>query len=252
MKIAITKEEFEKLTKEAQAEYTADGEIYNLKLEDEDGKDMGSLRSAKDHEKKRRQEAEKKVRELETKNEELEDKVMDLETGSKDLAEDKKALEEKFEKKFEREKGKLDGEIAKRDKNLQKILIDSEANRIAGEISTVPSAMSRIIKERLTTEWDGDELKTVVLDADGKASDITVADLTKEIVSNKEFSGIIKGSQASGSGASPGDGGQGGAFSVADYKNEDGTVNWGKVAKDGEQDAGLLGKVKEAIGQSEE
>jgi hypothetical protein len=125
-------------------------------------------------------------------------------------------------------------------------MIDDKAREIAAQISTTPKAMERLIRDRLTIEEDGDEYVVRVLDADGKPSALSVAELQKEIVSDKALSGIIKGSQASGGGAEKGGQGGGGAFNIADFRNQDGTTNWSKVAEANKADPTVLTKVKEA------
>lgn len=246
MKIRITKEEHDKLSDDLKKEFVEKDGGFDLKLEDEDGSDLGSLRSAKDWEKKRRQEAEKKVKDLEKANDELETKIHELETGSGSLAKDKEELEKKYKERSDREIAKVQKEIDRRDAELRRLTVESTASEIASRISTVPKAMERMLRDRLDVEWDGDRLEVRVLDADGKPSAITVAELEKEFISNKEFSGIIKGSQASGSGANPGSPAGGGAFNLADYQNEDKTVNWSKVAEAAKSDETVLAKVKEA------
>ena len=250
MKIKLTKEEYEKLPKDVKGEYKADGDVYTLNLEDEDGASLDSLKSAKDHEKKRRQDVEKKLKDLEKEKEALEEKIHELETSGESNKATTAELQKKFDEKLQKEVAKVQKEVAKRDAQIEKLFVDNVAGEIAGRISTTPKVLARVIRDRLSVEWDGDEIKTVVLDEDGKPSAFTVAELEKEIVSNKEFSGIIKGSQSSGSGASSGDGGKGGAFTLADYQNEDKSVNWTKVAEGTKSDPALLGKVKEAIGQA--
>lgn len=251
MKIKLTKEEHAKLPKEFQGEYKADGDFFTLNLEDEDGGSLDSLKSAKEHEKKRRHEAEKKLKELEKEKETLEEKIHELETSGESNKATTAELQKKFDDKLQKEVAKVQKEVAKRDAQIEKLLVDNVANEIAGKISTTPKAMARLIRDRLSVEWDGDEIKTIVLDDDGKPSAFTVAELEKEFVSNKEYLGIIKGSQASGSGASPKDGDKGGAFTLAHYQNEDKSVNWTKVAEGTKSDPALLGKVKEAIGQTD-
>lgn len=250
MKIKITKEEYDKLSDDLKKEFTKDGDDYNLKLEDEAGADLGSLRNAKDHEKKRRHDAEKKIKDLEKINDDLEEKVHQLEIGGANNTKAVEEIQKKFDDKLTRETTKLQSEVDKRDNQIKKLVVDKVASDLAAKISTVPKAMERVIKERLTAEWDGDEVKTGFLDADGKPAAITMAEFEKEIISNSEFSAIIKGSQASGSGAGSGEGGnKSGAFSLESYQNEDKSVNWGKVAETAKTDPGVIAKVKEAIGQ---
>lgn len=247
MKIKLTKEEFEKLSKDAQKEYKADGEDYALKLEDEDGTDLGSLTNAKNHEKKKRQDAEKKLKEKEKEYEELESKYEELESSGTGAIKDKEALEAKHKTKLEKVEAKHKEVLSKRDGQIRRMMVDEKAQEIAARISTSPKAMKRIIQDRLTIEEDGDDYVVRVLDADGKPSELSMVDLEKEIMSDKEFSGIIKGSQASGGGAENGARPGGGAFNVADYRNADGSINWSKVADANKADTTILGKVKEAL-----
>lgn len=245
-KITITDEEFKKLSKDLQGEYAKDGEEYKLKLEDADGEDLGNLRGAKDHEKKRRQDAEKKLKEKEKAFEELETKYEELETSGTGSIKDKEALEKSWKGKLEKTEGKLKEALGKRDAQIRRLMIDEKAAEIAARISTSPKAMKRILQDRLTIEEDGDEYVVRILDADGKPSALSVLELEKEIASDKEYSGIIKGSQASGGGAEKGGQGGGGAFNIADFRNQDGTTNWSKVAEANKADPTVLTKVKEA------
>ena len=97
--------------------------------------------------------------------------------------------------------------IAKKDAFIRKTLIDSKALEIASKISKAPKLMLPHVKARLSAELDGDEPKTVVLDADGKPSAYTLDDLSQELVANKDFADIVIGSKASGGNAPPGGGG---------------------------------------------
>ena len=72
---------------------------------------------------------------------------------------------------------------------------------MAAEISTSPSLLLPHIKARLQADLDGDAPATKVLDRDGKPSAMTVADLSKEFVDNKDFAAIIRATKASGGGA---------------------------------------------------
>lgn len=245
-KITLTEEEFKKLSKDLQGEYVKDGDEYKLKLEDADGEDLGSLRSAKDHEKKKRQDIEKKLKEKEKAFDELEEKYEQLESSGTGAIKDKEALEKSWKGKLEKAENKAKEQLSKRDAQIRKLMVSDKAMEIASRISTSPKAMARILADRITIEEDGDEYVIRILDADGKPSALSVAELEKEIVSDKEFSGIIKGSQASGGGAEKGGQGGGGAFNIADYRNQDGTTNWSKVAEANKTDPTVLTKVKEA------
>lgn len=82
---------------------------------------------------------------------------------------------------------------------LKKLLVDNVASTMAHEISTAPVLLIPHIKSRLDTDVSGDEPVTRVLDAAGKPSALTIADLKKEFMDNKDFAAIIKGSKGSGS-----------------------------------------------------
>jgi len=91
--------------------------------------------------------------------------------------------------------------LSKRDAFIKKTLIDSKALELASKISTSPKLLLPHIKGRLSANLDGDEPATVVLDAEGKPSAYTLADLEQEFVANKDFASIITGSKASGGSA---------------------------------------------------
>lgn len=246
-KIKLTEEEYKKLSKDLQSEYAKDGDDYVLKLEDSDGEDLSNLRSAKDHEKKKRQEAEKKIKDLQKEKDDLEEKYEQLESSGTGAIKDKEALEKSWKTKLEKTEAKLKAEVDKRDSQIRKIMVEDKAREIAARISTTPKAMERILRDRITIEEDGEEFAIRILDKDGKPSALSVTELEKEMLSDKELSGIIKGSQASGGGAEKGGQGGGGAFNVADFRNTDGSVNWAKVADANKADPTVLPKVKEAI-----
>lgn len=182
---------------------------YQLKV---DGlEDTGALKRAKDHEKQARKEAEQAAKELKDRLAELEAK---LEEGGRASAKDKgdiEALEKSYQEKIGKlEKGyqeKIDGLQG----NLQRILVDSQAETLASELAVQGSASVLVphIRSRLSVEERDGEFKTVVLDAEGKPSALDLNDLKQEITANSAYAPIIVGSKASGSGASGG--GSGGA-----------------------------------------
>ena len=138
-----------------------------------------------------------------------------------DTAPIKRALEREKEtvKTLKREKGDLQAkvdeapdveamttkhaaEVKKYKDFTEKTLLDGTATAMATKISTVPTLMSKAIKERLVVDLEGDVPTVKIKGVDGQISaDLTLEKLSQEFVANKEFSGIMIGSKASGGGA---------------------------------------------------
>lgn len=198
LKRLISKEAYNALSAGIKELYSERGDNYALDLSSDDD-DVTALRAAKDHETAARKAAEKKLRDLEN------------EAERKKVAENEEKLRNagKFDELEAAYKKKLaDAEIAhkeaitKKDTFIRNSLIDGEAGKLAGEISNNPKLMSRFIKDRLTVDFDGDTPTLRVLDASGKVTASTLADLKKELVDNPDFSSLIVGTKARGGAAS--------------------------------------------------
>ena len=184
LKLKLAKTEFEKLSAELQAEYIEDGDEYRLDVSGIE--DTGALRRAKDREVQLRKDAEKRARDLEAELSDAKDntKISKLEGDLEAERTAHKATGEKYQGAFKRR------------------LVDAEATALATKISKVPSLLSRVIKDRLAVDFEGDEPTLRVIGADGKVDPkLTLGDLEKELVANKEFADIIIASKASGGGA---------------------------------------------------
>jgi len=201
MKCKIDRTAYDKMDAAFQAEYSQDGDDFILTLDG--APDTGALKRAKDHEKERRQKAEAELVTVKATLTEKEDELIDIRKGviPKD---DVDALETSWKKKMDDQKADYETRLTESEGSLTGLLVDSVANRIAGDISTVPSLMAESIKQRLTTEIVDGKRVTRVLDAAGKPSALTIEELQKEIVANPTFAPIIVGSKASGSGANGG------------------------------------------------
>lgn len=185
LKLKIAKTVYDALPDAVKSEYYEKDGDYHL---DVDGiEDTGALRRAKDHEVKARKDAETKVRDLEGQVAELTQTVA---TNAS-----------KFEGEVTKRLGAKEAELTKSNSFVQKTLVDSVALSIATKISTAPALLVPHIKARLTADLSGETPVTKILGADGKASELTVEQLSAEFVANKEFSAIIRGNQASGGGA---------------------------------------------------
>lgn len=195
LKKKLTKAEYEKLSDALKSEYISDGDDYKLDLDGDE--DTGALKRAKDRETQLRRDAEKKAKELEEQLAAISDtdarKKGDIET-----------LEKSWQKKEGETKAAYDARIAKLEGHIKTSLVDNVASQIAHKISSAPALILPHIKARLAADLEGDAPTTRVLDKDGKVSALSVEDLTKEFVANKDFSSIIIGSKASGGGAPKG------------------------------------------------
>jgi alanyl-tRNA synthetase len=242
MKRNIGKDEFEALDEHIRALYKESGDGYALELEDDD---TGPLKRAKEHEKRLRQEAEKKARELEARLADIESKLDADKTESLKSKGDIDALEKSWQEKVAKIEQAKQAEQEKLQSRLRELLVDNVAHSIASEIATVPELILPHIKSRLTTaEIDG-KLTTRVLDQTGSPSALSVEELKGEFVADPKFSAVIVGSKAKGGGAAGGAGA--GGFDIKQYRNDDGSVNWMKVAQAASNDETVIEKVKETL-----
>lgn len=191
LKLRLKKADYDKLHEEVKKEYIPDGDDFRL---DHDGEDTGALRRAKDRETQLRKEAE-------AARDELSEKVEKLERG-------KAGDVTRLQKQWDGEKEtlvKTHGEVlSKKDAFITTTLKGGLAERIAATLNPrAPKVFIPHVASRISVDLSGDEPKVVILDKDGKASTLKPEDLQKEFVANKDFAGMIVGSQASG-GAGPG------------------------------------------------
>lgn len=185
----IAKEAFEKLNDVLKAEYKEKDGSYFL-----DTDDASELERALAREKARADKAAADLTDVTKERDELT-------ASAGDKHKDIKTLEESWKTKVatvEKEKGER---ITKLETQMRNSAIESEAMRLASEISTSPKLLLPHIKARLSIDLEGDAPTVKVLDAAGKLSASSVDDLRQEFVANKDFASIIVGSKASGSNA---------------------------------------------------
>lgn len=194
LKRKIEKSVWEDLNPEVKALYVEKNGSYVLDVESGED-DAAELKRAKDREAQRAKDEKKRA-------DALQEQLDELTGNDAKKRGDIEVLERSWKEKSEKEKGELQAQIDKLKNVAVKALADSTATNIAKEISTVPSLMTKAIRERLAVDFDSDEPTLRVLDASGKPTAHTLDDLKKELVANKDFSSIIIGSKASGSGAS--------------------------------------------------
>lgn len=214
LKRLITKAEYEKLSKELKAEYNLDGE--NAVLDLTDYEDPTKLKQAKDHEVSERK---KIAAELKAAKEELATITAERDgmLAGHIPKGDVEKLEASHKKKLADREKELNEQIAAQESTLQTMLVDNVAVTMATKLSkTSAKVLLPHIKSRLKAEKVDGKFVTKVVDATGAPSALTVEDLEKEIVANKEFAPILTASQASG-GAGGGQG-RGGAGSKSSDK----------------------------------
>lgn len=190
MKRKLSKVEFDALPDAIKGHYKLDGDSYLLQIEGED--DPAELRRARDREK----EAARAEKERADK---LQEKLDGITNADARKAGDITAIENSWSTKYEKLKTDKEAEVGGLKSQLQKLLVDNVAQRIATDLAgeNADIILPHVAK-RLAVEYDGETPKTRVLDADGKPSATTTVELEKEFVANKKFASIIIASKASG------------------------------------------------------
>ena len=215
-KLKLTKEEWEKLEDEAaKSLYVVDGDAYKIDIDDVEI--AAELRRAKDREQARANEAEKKAKDLQVQYDELKA----LPPGDRHKSEDLTNIEKSWSTKLETAKKESDATIAKLKTQLEKVMVQGAVDAMAAEIFLKPQRDARLLAERVYIDYDGDTPIVRVRDKDGKASALTLADLKKETLDNKEFEDILIGSKASGSGGAGGNHGGGASKKASEYSEQE-------------------------------
>lgn len=119
------------------------------------------------------------------------------------------ALEKSWGEKFTARETELLNEKQSLEAQVYKLTVGSKATELAAKLA-VPGSDSVLlphISNRLQVETVDGEIKIRVLDLQGKPSALSIEDLEKEFRTNEAFKPLIRASNASGSGASGGQGG---------------------------------------------
>lgn len=202
LKRKITKVEYDALPDVLKTEYKAEGDAFILEVDDPA---FAALKAEKEDERKKREKAEADLKAINDAKVEADRKAAE---DAARAAGDVTALEASWKKKRDDDVAAEAAKTAATTAALRALLVDTQAQKMADEISTVPALMIDKIKSRMTVEVvDGVPLLRV-LSTDGKPSALSVADLQKEFLDNPDYKAIIKGSRSSGGGA--GGSGEGG------------------------------------------
>lgn len=233
----LTKAEYDALPAALKKLFKQDGDDYVGAFQTEE--EVQALKNANERNKEELRELKQSLKELK----DAQSKAGDDDAKRKG---DIEALEKSWQAKVAAAETKAKAEIDKRDAALRQLLVTSEAAKIAAEISTAPHLIEHFVAQRLAAEFDGDMPKTRVLDANGKPSALSLEDLKKDFLADKRFESVLIATKGSGGGAGgtkPGSGG----FKLDDFKNTDGTVNWGKVNAARATNPEIVAQVTEAL-----
>lgn len=163
----------------------------------------GAMRRVKDDNKKISKERD----EVKTRLAELEEEVTGLREGAIPKG-DVEALKKSYQKKYDTDVGALNDKLSKAHSTIEKQMIDNVAQGMATKIVAKPDYAEVVlphIRSRLSLNYDSEgNAETVVVDKAGKPTALTIDDLEKEVLQNKAFAPILRGSHASGGSASGG------------------------------------------------
>ncbi len=175
---------------------------YYLKVEGLE--DTSALKRAKDHEKEARKKAEQQLKAIQDELKTLKDQIEANKDDDAKKKGDIEALEKSWKEKLEKREAELQTRLDEMSNGTRTLLVDKEAVRIASELAVEGSADVLVphIKSRLGVEQKDGQFVTVVNDAEGKPSALTLDELKKEIAGNAAFAPVIVGSKATGGGAS--------------------------------------------------
>lgn len=214
LKKTVTADEHKKLPADIQKEYKTEGDGFILDLEG-GFEDTSALKRAKDHEKKEAADAKRALKEAQEALEAMTAERDGMLSGTIPKA-DLEKLKTSYDAKIVKLTTDRDTALASRDAQLSEMLVTNVATSLASELFTAPAIGLPHVAKRLKSEFKDGKMVTVVLDADGKPTDLTPADLKKEILANKDFASILTASKGSGGGANGNQGG-GGAPKKIDF-----------------------------------
>lgn len=120
-----------------------------------------------------------------------------------------KSWKEKYDKAMADAQAKYDADVGSLSGDVNRLLVDNVASSVARELA-VPGSDGLLlphIQSRLRVDVRDGKRTTVVVDAKGQPSALTLDDLKKEFSGNAAFAPVIAGSKASGSGAGGAKGG---------------------------------------------
>ena len=117
---------------------------------------------------------------------------------------DVSALDKSWQEKYAKAEAEYGAKVTAAQQQLQTVLVDNVAQKAAMDIA-VDAECAELLADKLRgslglAEVDG-KMQTVVLDADGKRSALTVDELKKQLVA--KYPRLVKGNPAGGAGGLP-------------------------------------------------
>ena len=117
---------------------------------------------------------------------------------------DVSALDKSWQEKYAKAEAEYSAKLTAAQQQLQTVLVDNVAQKAAMDIA-VDAECAELLADKLrgslgVAEVDG-KMQTVVLDADGKRSALTVDELKKQLVA--KYPRLVKGNPAGGAGGLP-------------------------------------------------
>lgn len=197
LKFRVTKKAYDSLSDDMKEHYeeAEDGKGYTL---DVDGlpapEDTGELKRAKDREKARADNLQEEINEAN-------ETIKKLESSQTKEDRDVARVTARLEKKIETLTAEKDGIINGLRGKIKTEAMNAAATKLANSLSSSPDLMVDHILKRLDVEFDADDVPTVKVLKDGKASDMTMDKLGEELKADKKFAPILTGSRARGGGA---------------------------------------------------
>lgn len=190
-KFKISKAEWEKLSDEQKALYTAKGDDYQMQIEglpDFEGMQskLNTLLDETKQAKKDKAEAEAKAK---AEAEEAARKNGNVE-----------ALEKSWGEKLAQSQAAHKAELAKYHDQVSKLMVTNEAQALASKLFGKNAALLQhhVVGRLALEQGENGEFKTRVLDKDGKASAMSLADLEKEFSGREDFKGLLVTTKATG------------------------------------------------------
>lgn len=117
---------------------------------------------------------------------------------------DVSALDKSWQEKYAKAEAEYGAKLTAAQQQLQTVLVDNVAQKAAMDIA-VDAECAELLADKLRgslglAEVDG-KMQTVVFDADGKRSALTVDELKKQLIA--KYPRLVKGNPAGGAGGSP-------------------------------------------------
>lgn len=119
---------------------------------------------------------------------------------------DIEALRKSYDAKLAAREAELNGKLTDYERSINSLTVGQTATSLAAALAIPGSADVLLphIRGRLSVEYRDGHPVTVVLDASGKPSAMTVQELQAEFLANPAFAPLLVGSKASGGGAAGG------------------------------------------------